>query len=95
MEKYHKELRKQFERETKTSHIIIGEYDLPSWDYVFWLEDTIEQLQNTSSNNDYAKNKELLDIINKSEVIKANPAVTLFVIKEKLEKQDKKEKENG
>ena len=45
-----------------------------------------KQLQNASSNSDYEKCKELLQIINNSETIKASPAVTLFVIKEKLEK---------
>jgi hypothetical protein len=53
MDKYHKELRDKFELETKTHHDLIGEHHLPSWDYVFWLEDFIHQLQNTSSNNKY------------------------------------------
>ena len=55
MEKYHKEYRDRFELETKKHHDLIGEHHLPSWDYVFWLEDFIQQLKNTPSNSDYAK----------------------------------------
>jgi hypothetical protein len=60
MDKYHKELRDKFELETKTHHDLIGEHHLPSWDYVFWLEDFIHQLQNTTHNSDYTKCQELL-----------------------------------
>ena len=51
------ELKKQFEEETgdSPSFRINPLIETFSHDYVEWLEAKLEQLQNTSSNSDYAK----------------------------------------
>ena len=55
--------------------------------YAHWLEEKVldADAQKATHNIDYAKCKELLEVCNNAEKMNISPAVTLYVIKEKLE----------